>query len=301
MKRLPTVRGKLIPNAPLADSTWFRVGGPAEVLFKPADEDDLAAFLANTPADIPVTVIGISSNLIIRDGGIPGVVVRMGPQFTKLSGNGTTITVGASAVDLNVARAAQAAGMTGLEFLCGIPGTVGGGLRMNAGAYGREFKDVVVSADVVMRDGTRKTLQNADIGFSYRHSNVGDDVIFLSATLRGESGAAAAIQERMHEIQQSRTASQPIKEKTGGSTFANPENDPENRKAWQLIDAAGCRGLRIGGAQVSELHCNFLINTGGATAADIENLGEEVRRRVKEKTGVELRWEIKRIGVPVTY
>ena len=293
IRSLPPVRGKLIPNAPLADSTWFRVGGPAEVMFRPADEDDLADFLKALPADIPVTTIGVASNMIIRDGGVPGVVIRLGPQFARVSAEGTIVTAGAAAVDLNAARAAQSAGLAGLEFLCGIPGTIGGGLRMNGGAYGREFKDVVIDAEAVTRNGTRLTLSNADFGFSYRHTDVADDVIFLSARLQGTAGDAAAIQQKMQEIQQSRAASQPIREKTGGSTFANPPNG----KSWQLIDAAGCRGLKIGGAQVSEMHCNFLINTGNATAADIENLGEEVRRRVKEHSGIDLRWEIKRIGV----
>lgn len=291
---LPPARGKLIANAPLADSTWFRVGGAAEVLFKPADADDLADFLHALPAEVPVTVIGVASNLIIRDGGVPGVVIRLGPQFAQVRVDGDRLVAGAGAVDLNVARAAQNAGLSGLEFMSGIPGTVGGGLRMNAGAYGREFKDVVLNAEIITRKGQRLTLQNADCGFTYRHSDVPEDAIFISATLQGTLGDAAAIQQRMQEIQQSRSTTQPIREKTGGSTFANPPGG----KSWQLIDAAGCRGLKIGGAQVSELHCNFLINTGNATAADIENLGEEVRRRVLAHSGTDLRWEIKRIGVP---
>ncbi len=291
--RLPAVRGKLTAKAPLADSTWFRVGGPAEVLFKPADADDLAAFLASCPDDVPVTVLGVASNTLVRDGGVPGVVVRLGPEFATIKADGLTLTAGAAAIDLNVARAAQAAGIGGLEFLSGIPGTLGGGLRMNAGAYGRELKDVVQTVTAVDRRGAVRTLTAGDMGFSYRHVDAPADLIFLGATLLGEPGDPAAIKARMQEIQQKRGSSQPIREKTGGSTFANPEG----HKAWQLIDAAGCRGLRIGGAMMSEQHCNFLINTGTATAADIEELGEEVRRRVKAHSGLELRWEIRRIGV----
>ena len=296
--RLPEVRGKLVPNAPLAEQTWFRVGGPAEVLYRPADEDDLAYFLTHCPADVPVTVIGAASNMLIRDGGIPGVVIRFSPAFALIKVENEELRVGAASIDLNVARAAQNASITGLEFLCGIPGTIGGGLRMNAGAYGHEFKDIVVSADGVERNGTRRTLTPAQIGFSYRHTSVPEDMIFVSALLQGDAGDADEIQQRMLEIQKSRNDSQPIRERTGGSTFANPDNDPQKRKSWQLIDAAGCRGLKIGHAKVSEKHCNFLINTGGATAAEIEHLGEEVRRRVLDHSGVELRWEIKRVGIP---
>lgn len=295
LSRLPQVRGKLIPNAPLAEQTWFRVGGPAEILYRPADEEDLAFFLTQCPSDIPVTVIGAASNLLIRDGGIPGVVIRFSPSFAFIKREGDNcLRAGAASIDLNVARAAQDAGIAGLEFLCGIPGTIGGGLRMNAGSYGREFKDIVVSANIIARNGERRILTPADIGFSYRHTNVAEDVIFVSAILRGEPGDSAAILQRMQEIQKSRNDSQPIREKTGGSTFANPPG----HKSWQLIEAASCRGLKIGQAQMSEKHCNFLINTGNATAAEIEALGEEVRRRVRDNSGVELRWEIKRIGLP---
>lgn len=298
LDRLPRgLRGKLEANAPLAAQTWFRVGGPAEVLFRPADEDDLAAFLKGCPADVPVTVLGAASNTLVRDGGVPGVVIRFSPAFAAVKAEGDSVRAGASAVDLNVARAAQTAGIAGMEFLSGIPGTIGGGLRMNAGSYGREFKDIVVSADIVTRGGERKTLTPADIGFSYRHTDIAADVVFTSALLRGTPDDPAAILARMNDIQKSRADSQPIREKTGGSTFANPDNDPQKRKSWQLIDAAGCRGLRVGGAMMSEKHCNFLINTGDATAADIEALGEEVRRRVKDNSGVELRWEIRRIGI----
>ena len=297
--RLPDVRGKLTPGAPLAEQTWFRAGGPAEVLYRPADAEDLAYFLAHCPADVPVTVIGAASNMLIRDGGIPGVVIRFSPAFALIKVESEALRVGAASIDLNVARAAQNASITGLEFLCGIPGTIGGGLRMNAGAYGREFKDIVVSADVIERNGTCRTLTPAQIGFSYRHTDVPEDMIFVSALLQGDAGDADQIQQRMLEIQKSRNDSQPIRERTGGSTFANPDNDPQKRKSWQLIDAAGCRGLKIGHAKVSEKHCNFLINTGGATASEIELLGKEVRRRVLENSGIELRWEIKRVGIPL--
>jgi len=298
LDRLPVseLRGKVTANAPLADQTWFRVGGPAEVLYRPADAEDLSFFLAQCPADIPVTVIGAASNLLVRDGGVPGVVIKLTPAFAHTKAEGNEIRAGAAAIDLNVARAAQSAGIAGMEFLCGIPGTIGGGLRMNAGSYHREFKDIVVEADVIERDGTRRTLSHGEIGFTYRHTDVAADVIFVSALLRGEIGDPHNIQQRMNEIQHSRADSQPIREKTGGSTFANPDNDPHKRKSWQLIEAAGCRGLKIGQAMVSEKHCNFLINTGNATAREIEHLGEEVRRRVLEHSGVELRWEIRRVG-----
>ncbi|MDR3424899.1 MAG: UDP-N-acetylmuramate dehydrogenase [Alphaproteobacteria bacterium] len=297
LDRLPEARGRLVANAPLAEQTWFRVGGSAEVLYRPADEEDLSYFLAHCPADIPVTVIGAASNLLIRDGGIPGVVIRLGPSFALLKIENEEIRAGAASIDLNVARAAQNAGITGLEFLCGIPGTIGGNLRMNAGSYGREFKDIVVAADVIARDGARRTMTPAEIGFSYRHVAVPADTVFVSALLQGDEGDPQEILRRMQEIQKARADSQPIRERTGGSTFANPDDDPQRRKSWQLIEAAGCRGLKIGHAKVSEKHCNFLINTGLATAAEIENLGEEVRSRVREKFGIDLRWEIKRIGV----
>lgn len=297
LERLPHPRGKLIPNEPLVDQTWFRVGGPAEVFFRPVDEEDLAFFLTNCPKDIPITIIGVASNLLIRDGGLPGVVIRLGPQFSLIKVSGALMTVGAGALDLNVARTAQSVGIAGLEFLSGIPGTIGGALRMNAGAYGREFTDIVKEANVIDRYGKKQTLYHDQIGFAYRHTAVSIDTIFLSAVLQGNEGDPALIQEKMQEIQKSRAATQPIRDKTGGSTFANPENDPEKRKAWKLIEAAGCRGLKIGRAKVSEKHCNFLINTGNATAAEIEALGEEVQKRVREKLHVDLRWEIKRIGI----
>lgn len=291
--RLPAVRGRLTADAPLAGVTWFRVGGPAEVLFRPADADDLAGFLAACPAEVPVTVIGVASNLLVRDGGVPGVVIRLGGPFANLSVDGLTLTAGAAALDLTVALTARDRGIAGLEFLSGIPGTLGGAVRMNVGAYGRELSDVLVSVDAVDRVGVRRTLAAADLGLGYRQCGAPADWLFLSATLRGEAGDPVAISVRIDEIARERAAAQPVRARTGGSTFANPPG----RKAWELIDRAGCRGMTIGGAQVSEKHCNFLLNLGAATAADLERLGEEVRRRVFETSGVRLEWEIKRIGI----
>ncbi|GGF74986.1 UDP-N-acetylenolpyruvoylglucosamine reductase [Azorhizobium oxalatiphilum] len=291
--RLPELRGSLKANAPLAGMTWFRVGGPAQVLFEPADEADLAYALAGLPADLPVTVIGLGSNLIVRDGGLPGVVIRLGRAFSDIAQEGEIITAGAGAADVKVARVAGEAGLAGLAFLRGIPGAIGGALRMNGGAYGGEVKDVLVGARGVDRNGRILDLSLADMGFTYRHSAVPDDVIFTQATFRGTPGDVAEIQAEMARITASREATQPVKSRTGGSTFKNPDG----HKAWQLVDAAGCRGLVMGKAQVSELHTNFLINLGGATAAEIEGLGEEVRRRVLETSGVTLEWEIKRIGL----
>lgn len=293
--RLPFVRGRLQPNAPLADLTWFRSGGPAEVLFSPADEDDLAAFLAGTPADVPVMPIGVGSNLLVRDGGVPGVVIRLGRGFSGLSVEGTRIRAGAAVPDVRVARYAFDHGIAGLTFLRGIPGTIGGALRMNGGAYGRETRDVLVSARAVDRSGVVRVYQNAEMGFAYRRSGVPEGTIFLEALLQGEPGDREKISAEMEAITSAREATQPIKSRTGGSTFKNPEG----RKAWQLIDAAGMRGFAVGHAKVSEQHCNFLINEGGATSAELEALGETVRRRVKENSGVDLEWEIKRIGVEV--
>lgn len=296
IERLPRVRGELVANAPLAPFTWFRVGGPAEVLFRPADADDLAAFLAGTPTDVPVTVIGVGSNLLVRDGGVAGVVIRLGGKgFSHIEAlGGHRLRAGTAALDVAVARAAQEAGIAGLEFYRGIPGSIGGALRMNGGAYGRETKDVLVEAVAIDRQGRRHVLSNADMGYSYRHCGAPEDLIFVEAIFQGEAGDKAEIQRRMDEITAKREESQPIRMRTGGSTFKNPEG----HKSWQLIDAAGCRGLVRGGAQVSELHCNFLINTGAASAADLEGLGEEVRARVKAKSGVVLEWEIRRIGEP---
>jgi UDP-N-acetylmuramate dehydrogenase len=294
IERLPAVRGRLSENAPLDKVTWFRVGGPAEVMFRPADADDLAEFLKNRPTGVPVTVVGVGSNLLVRDGGVPGIVVRLGRAFAEIVIEGTTVRAGAGALDLNVAIAARAAEVAGLEFLSGIPGTIGGALRMNAGAYGVEIKDVVVKARVLDDKGVFHNLDPTALGFGYRRCQVPEDWIFVSAELAGRPGSKAEIAQRMAEIQAARESSQPIRTPTGGSTFANPPG----AKAWELIDRAGCRGLRRGGAMVSAMHCNFLINTGTATAADLEGLGEEVRRRVFEKTGVRLEWEIRRIGVP---
>jgi UDP-N-acetylmuramate dehydrogenase len=299
IERLPQVRGRLTENAPLAGVTWFRVGGNAEIMFRPADIDDLAAFLKERPADVPVTVIGVGSNLLVRDGGVEGVVIRLGRGFTAITRDGHVLRAGAAALDLNVAMAAREAGLAGLEFLSGVPGTIGGALRMNAGAYGSEMKDVTLGAEAVDLSGQRQYLTNRALGFSYRHCGAPEDWIFVAAELKGEPGDAAAIQRRMDEIQKARSDSQPLRTRTGGSTFANP-SDPRagGRKAWELIDAAGCRGLTRGGAMVSEKHCNFLINTGTATAADLEGLGEDVRARVADKFGITLEWEIRRIGVP---
>jgi UDP-N-acetylmuramate dehydrogenase len=291
--KAPKLRGRLMPNQSLAELTWFRVGGPAQALFMPEDEADLAYFLGLLAADIPVTVVGLGSNLIVRDGGVPGVVVRLGRGFNEVTVEGTRITAGTAVPDVKVARAAQEAGLAGLAFLRGIPGAIGGALRMNGGAYGRETKDALIAARAVDRSGRIHELSNADMHYTYRHCGAPEDFIFTAATFAGTPGDPAAIAAEMDKITESREATQPIKSRTGGSTFKNPPG----QKAWQLIDAAGCRGLIVGGAQVSELHCNFLINLGTATAADIETLGETVRRRVKESSGVELEWEIKRIGV----
>jgi UDP-N-acetylmuramate dehydrogenase len=291
--RLPKLRGRLIANQPLAELTWFRVGGPAQVLCMPEDEADLSYLLTELPGEIAVTVIGLGSNLIVRDGGIEGMVVRLGRGFSDIKVEpGHRIRVGAAVPDVRVARAAQEAGIAGLSFLRGIPGAIGGALRMNGGAYGGEIKDRLISARGVDARGAVHDYSNAEMAFTYRHCGIADDVIFTEALLQGEAGDPAAIAAEMDKITESREATQPVKSRTGGSTFKNPPG----QKAWQLIDAAGCRGLKVGGAQVSELHCNFLINLGDATAADIETLGETVRRRVQETSGVALEWEIKRIG-----
>ena len=290
--RLPTVRGRLTENAPLAQVTWFRVGGPAEVLFRPADHEDLAQFLAACPADVPLTVIGVASNLLIRDGGVRGVVIRLGREFAGTTVAGAEVVAGAAALDVNVARTAAAAGLSGLEFYVGIPGTIGGALRMNAGAYGTETKDVLVAAKAVDRGGKSHWLAPEDMDLSYRHCGVPPDWIFTEARFTGEPGDKAAIAARMQGISDARSETQPVRARTGGSTFANPEG----LKAWELVDKVGGRGLRIGGAQVSEKHCNFLINTGEATATELEALAEELRRRVRERFGIVLRWEIRVIG-----
>jgi UDP-N-acetylmuramate dehydrogenase len=292
---MPQLRGRLLANQSLAELTWFRVGGPAQVLFTPADEDDLGYFLASLPHELPVTVVGVGSNLIVRDGGLPGVVIRLSPRgFGDASAEGDTVSAGAAALDRRVAETAAAANIGGLEFFFGIPGTIGGALRMNAGANGAETKDVLIEASGIGRDGNKHKLGNADMKFAYRNSGADPSIIFTSARFRGTIAAADKIRARMDEVQNHRETAQPIREKTGGSTFKNPPD----HSAWKLIDAAGCRGLRIGGAQVSKLHCNFLINTGAATGHDIEILGETVRARVKQNSGIELHWEIKRIGIP---
>jgi UDP-N-acetylmuramate dehydrogenase len=291
---MPQLRGRLLANQSLAELTWFRVGGPAQVLFTPSDEDDLAYFLKALPKELPVYVVGVGSNLIVRDGGMPGVVIRLGPRaFGEAGADGDIVTAGAAALDRRVAETAAAANLAGLEFFFGIPGTIGGALRMNAGANGSETRDVLVEATGVGRDGAKHRFSNADMKFVYRNSGVDPSIIFTSARFRGVAAASEAIRARMNEVQNHRETAQPIREKTGGSTFKNP---PGN-SAWKLVDAAGCRGLRVGGAQVSELHCNFLINTGSATGHDIETLGETVRERVRQSSGIELHWEIKRLGI----
>ncbi|MGL4442971.1 MAG: UDP-N-acetylmuramate dehydrogenase [Alsobacter sp.] len=293
--RMPGLRGRLVADAPLAPLSWFRTGGPAEMLFEPADEADLAAFLAACPPDVPVTVIGLGSNLLVRDGGVAGVVIRLGKGFQDIAVEASSrLRAGAGAADVKVARAAAEAGIAGLAFLRGIPGTIGGALRMNGGAYGGETKDVLVEARGIDRAGRIRLYTLADMGFTYRHCAVPDDVVFTQALFQGHPGEPEAILSQMNAITEARAATQPVNTRTGGSTFKNPPG----AKAWELVDRAGCRGLRIGGAQVSELHCNFLIAHPGASAADVEALGEEVRRRVKEASGVSLDWEIRRIGTP---
>ena len=291
--KMPELRGRALANQSLAELTWFRVGGPAQLLFMPEDEADLAYFLGQLPEEFAATVIGLGSNLIVRDGGVPGVVVRLGRGFNIIAVEGTRIRAGAAVPDVKIARAAQEAGLGGLSFMRGIPGAIGGALRMNGGAYGRETKDVLVEARAVDRRGRMHVLSNADMHYSYRHCGAPEDYIFTEALFAGERGDAKVIAQEMDKITEARESTQPVKSRTGGSTFKNP---PGN-KAWQLIDAAGCRGLTNGAAQVSEMHCNFLINRGGATAADIERLGEAVRRKVEAHSGITLEWEIARIGV----
>ena len=292
MSRLPTPRGELTSLAELAKHTWFGVGGPAEVLFSPADANDLVQFIKTMPDDIPLYPIGAGSNLLVRDGGMDGVIINTTRFMNTLDSHDDILTVGAGIHDAEVARAAARLGLGGLEFLIGIPGTIGGGLRMNAGAYGTEFKDIVISATAVDRQGVIHTATPEEMGMAYRHSDAPADWIFLEARLKAKPDDVDAIRARMKEIVVNRGDAQPKGVRTGGSTFANPSP----HKAWQLIDNAGCRGLKIGAAMVSEKHCNFLINTGGASAADIETLGETVRQRVEENSGVHLRWEIRRIG-----
>jgi UDP-N-acetylmuramate dehydrogenase len=291
---LPKVRGKLSADAPLAPLVWFKSGGNAQWLFEPADVDDLSDFLRDLDADVPVMALGLGSNLIVRDGGVPGVVVRLGKPFAKVERlDVTTLKCGGGASGILVSSSARDAGIAGVEFLRSIPGTVGGFVRMNGGAYGRETADVLVDCEVVLRSGQRKILGVEQLGYTYRHSELPEGAVVVSATFRGHIDEPAAIQAEMDRIAAAREESQPLRSKTGGSTFKNPPGD----KAWRLVDAAGCRGLRKGGAQVSEKHTNFLLNTGDATSADIEGLGEEVRAKVKAQSGVELEWEIQRVGV----
>ncbi|MDX1738977.1 MAG: UDP-N-acetylmuramate dehydrogenase [Alphaproteobacteria bacterium] len=292
LSRLPNVRGRYSEGSQLARVTWFRVGGPADILYKPADLEDLQHFLKNKPSDIPVFVIGVGSNLLVRDGGIRGVVIRLGGAFADITAAGTTITAGAAALDLNVAKTAARNSIAGLEFLSGIPGTIGGALRMNAGAYGGETKDILKRAFAVTPEGDLVELSNKDMGFTYRNAAVPSDWIFVSAEFEGVAGEEQVIRDAMDEIQRKRAESQPIKSRTGGSTFKNPEG----HSSWKLIDEVGGRGLTIGGAQMSNQHCNFMINTGTATAKDLEHLGEEIRLKVKNQFNIELHWEIKRVG-----
>lgn len=300
LSRLPKVRGAYTANAPMKDMTWFRAGGPAEVLYRPADVADLQDFIRNKPADVPVMVVGVGSNLLVRDGGIPGVVIRFGASMGKIAIEpGHRVRAGAGALDVAVARAAGEAGIAGLEFLRGIPGGIGGGLRMNAGAYGGEFKDRVIEASAVNGQGELVRFTPDQLGMRYRHTDAPADLIFVEALFQGMPGDPVEIAARMSEITGKRESTQPVKTRTGGSTFKNP--DPAvsgGRKAWQLIDEAGCRGFRRGEIMVSDLHCNFLVNLSEASGNEIEALGEEVRARVKAVTGVELEWEIKRIGLP---
>jgi UDP-N-acetylmuramate dehydrogenase len=298
IETLPALRGRLQADAALAPFTWFRCGGPAEALVRPADVDDLSSFLAALSHDVPVHVIGACSNLIIRDGGLPGVTIRLARGFSAIDLEGDGITAGATALDVTVAEHAAAAGLTGLEFLSGIPGSIGGAVAMNAGAYGGDLAGVLVWAEVVTRTGEQRRLALEELGFAYRYAALPPGAVVTRVHLRARPGNAGLIAQRMADIRSTREASQPVRARTGGSTFRNPDPGTSSMKAWELIDAAGCRGLVRGGAQVSEKHCNFLINTGTATAADIEGLGEEVRRRVLATTGVRLEWEIKRIGLP---
>lgn len=290
--RLPEVRGSYAVEAVLSKYTWFRTGGPADVVYRPKDAEDLAGFLRARPADVPVTMLGVGSNVLVRDGGIRGVVIRLGSAFAGIAIKDGQVTAGAGAQDLSVANACRDAGLAGLEFLSGIPGMIGGALRMNAGAYGRDMSDVVLAVEALDQTGELHRLTNEAMGFAYRSCGVPKDWIFLGAVLRGEAGDPAAIAARIAEIQAARESTQPTRGRTGGSTFKNPPGE----KAWVLIERAGCRGMRRGDAMVSEKHCNFLINTGSATACDIERLGEEVRRRVQDETGIELEWEIQRMG-----
>lgn len=303
LEGLPQVRGRYSFDEPLGRKSWFGCGGTAEVLFKPADAEDMIFFLKNVSEDMPVTVLGAMSNVIIRDGGLPGVTIRLGREFAYIETDGDIVKAGALALDANVANTAAEAGIAGLEFYSGIPGSIGGALRMNAGCYGRETKEALVECAAVDRQGGLHTLTPDQMGMSYRQTQVPEDYIFISATFRGHNDDPEKIKERIAQIKQRREDSQPLREKTGGSTFANPSAEElsqaglrEDTKVWQLIEEVGGRGLRVGGAQMSEKHCNFMIHTGNGTAADLEALGEEIRKRVYETHGIRLRWEIKRMG-----
>jgi len=291
---LPATRGRLLPGAPLAPQSWFRVGGAAELLFRPADPEDLAHLLESWPSELPLTVLGAASNVIIRDGGVPGLVVRLARGFAEVVVEADGVIAGAAVLDVTLAEYAAAAGLAGLEFMSGIPGTVGGAVAMNAGAYGGDVSHVLDWVEIVTGDGDLVRLPAKALHLAYRHTHLPARSVVVGARFRAQPGDAGAIAERMAQIRISREATQPIRSRTGGSTFQNPPD----MKAWELIDAAGCRGMTLGGAQVSEKHCNFLLNLGEATAADLESLGEEVRRRVRETSGVTLEWEIKRIGKP---
>jgi UDP-N-acetylmuramate dehydrogenase len=296
LKRLPQVRGRLLPNQPLADFTWFKVGGPAEVLYMPADEDDLAVFMAGTPKDIPIYTIGVGSNLLVRDGGMPGVVIRLGRGFNDITlESADMIRAGTAALDKKVAEFALEHGIDGMTFLVGIPGSIGGALRMNGGANKGEITQICIEARGVDRDGNKITLSHEQLGFTYRHCGASEDIVFTSGLLRGTLGDKEHIKAQMDAHVHHRETVQPIRSRTGGSTFKNPPG----HSSWKLVDEAGLRGFSIGPAKVSEMHCNFLINEGGATAAQIEELGETVRRKVFEKSGIQLEWEIKRIGLPL--
>ena len=292
LPRLPEVRGRLSKDVVLARYTWFRVGGPADILFSPADIIDLVEFVKGCPGDIPISVIGVGSNLLVRDGGIRGVVIRLGHNFSNIEVKGTEILAGAGALDIKLSRVSAASGIGGMEFLAGVPGSIGGAVRMNAGAYGREVSDVLISATVLDRTGQMTAYPAGELGLRYRQSSLARDAIVLEAKLRGEQEPTAVISSRIRKIREARETSQPVRDRTSGSTFVNPSG----LTAWELIEEAGCSGLRRGNAMVSLKHCNFLVNTGGATSADIEGLGEEVRERVLEKTGIQLQWEIERIG-----
>ena len=292
LNRLPKVRGRYQENVPLSRSTWFQVGGPAEVTFKPSDLEDLQHFLKDCPRDIPIHVIGVGSNLLVRDGGVSGVVIRLGRGFTNMYIDGQSMDIGSAVMDRNVAMASAEAEIEGFEFLCGIPGTMGGALRMNAGAYGSDISQILEWALVVDRQGKLHCLKVEDLGLSYRHCSLPKDWIFVGARIRGRQGKRDEIQARIDEFLTKREETQPVRSRTGGSTFANPNG----HSAWKLIDDAGGRGLKVGGAQMSELHCNFMLNTGDATAEDLEMLGETIKEIVKSTSGIDLRWEIERIG-----